>query len=263
MSEDPVWEKIREDATAVSEKEPALSELLKECVLSRENLAEALTYRLARKLGCHAMSEESLRDIFLDIFRKDSSIVDIIRYDILAVYNRDPACSSYLTPLLYLKGFMALSAYRMAHHLWNEDRKELSAYIQSIIAEEFAVDIHPAARIGHGIMLDHATSFVAGETAVIENDVSILHEVTLGGTGKELGDRHPKIRSGVLLSAGAKILGNVEVGEGAWVGAGSVVLENVPPHTTVAGVPAKIVGKPRKPSPALEMDQHNNLNYDI
>jgi serine O-acetyltransferase len=158
-----------------------------------------------------------------------------------------------LTPLLYFKGFQALVCYRVAHYLWRHERREFALYLQSLIAETFAVDIHPAARIDCGILLDHATGFVAGETTVIEKDVSILHEVTLGGTGKERGDRHPKVRSGVLLGAGAKILGNVEIGKGAKVGAGSVVLKDVPPHSSVAGVPAVVIGKTSEVSPALGM----------
>ncbi len=258
-----MWQRMQSDAAEIAEKEPALSTLLNECVLDRVNLEEAISYRLARKLGRYALPEQILRDIFFEILTKEKEIIVQIRNDIKAVFERDPACNDYLTPLLYLKGFIAISGYRMCHSLWKKDRKELAHYLQSIISEEFAVDIHPAARIGSGIMLDHATSFVAGETAVIDDNVSILHEVTLGGTGKELGDRHPKIRSGVLLSAGAKIIGNVEIGEGAWVGAGSVVLNDVPAHTTVAGVPAKKVGKPRRSSPALEMDQQKYQDYDI
>lgn len=176
--------------------------------------------------------------------------------DLCAIVERDPACDSPLQPLLFYKGFHAISTYRMSHHLWHEGRKELAMYFQSIASEVYGVDIHPAARIGCGILLDHATSFVVGETAIIEDNVSILHEVTLGGTGKETGDRHPVVRSGVLLGAGVKVLGRVELGEGAKVGAGSVVLSDVPPHTTVAGVPAEVVGVSREDAPALEMDQH-------
>jgi len=263
MSKDTIWQRIQSEAVNVTEKEPVLSTLLNECVIDRVNLEEAISYRLARKLGRYSLPEQILRDIFFEILTKEQEIIEQICNDIRAVFERDPACNDYLTPLLYLKGFIAISGYRMCHSLWKKDRKELAHYLQSIISEELAVDIHPAAQIGSGIMLDHATSFVAGETVIIEDNVSILHEVTLGGTGKKLGDRHPKIRSGVLLSAGAKIIGNVEIGEGAWVGAGSVVLDDVLAHTTVAGVPAKKVGKPRKPSPALEMDQYKYQDYDI
>jgi serine O-acetyltransferase len=172
------------------------------------------------------------------------------------MFERDPACFSLLEPLLFFKGFLALTTYRASHQLWHDQRRWLALYLQSVASEAFAVDIHPAARIGCGILLDHATSFVVGETAIIEDDVSILHEVTLGGTGKQTGDRHPIIRSGVLLGAGAKILGRVEIGKGAKVGAGSVVLADVPAHTTVAGVPAVIVGQSSEENPAIEMNQH-------
>ena len=197
-----------------------------------------------------------LHDVFIEAFYNEPIILTNIASDMIAVYERDPACPDALTPLLYFKGFQALVCYRVAHHLWNHDRQELALYLQSLISETFAVDIHPAAQIGCGILLDHATGFVAGETTVIESNVSILHEVTLGGTGKDRGDRHPKVRSGVLLGAGAKILGNVEIGECAKVGAGSVVLKDVPPHTSVAGVPAEVIGKASEVSPALGMCQN-------
>ncbi|MGB0743029.1 MAG: serine O-acetyltransferase, partial [Opitutales bacterium] len=180
-------------------------------------------------------------------------ILQQVACDMIAANERDPACPDILTPLLYFKGFQALVCYRISNYLWLVGRRDLALYLQSLIAETFSVDIHPAAEISCGILLDHATGFVAGETAVIEHDVSILHEVTLGGTGKERGDRHPKVRSGVLLGAGAKILGNVEIGEGAKIGAGSVVLKDVPPHVSVAGVPARIVGKMSVSNPALDM----------
>jgi serine O-acetyltransferase len=194
-----------------------------------------------------------LHTVFLEAFERDPRILSQVACDMIAANDRDPACPDILTPLLYFKGFQSLVCYRVAHYLWNAGRRDFALYLQSLIAETFSVDIHPAAKIACGILLDHATGFVAGETAVIENDVSILHEVTLGGTGKERGDRHPKVRSGVLLGAGAKILGNVEIGTGAKVGAGSVVLKNVPAHTSVAGVPAKIIGKMGASNPAHEM----------
>jgi len=175
--------------------------------------------------------------------------------DLCAVQERDPAVEFFSTPLLYLKGFLALQSYRIAHWLWNQKREALAIYLQNQISVVFAVDIHPAARIGKGIMLDHATGIVIGETAIVEDDVSILQSVTLGGTGKESGDRHPKIRAGVMIGAGAKVLGNIEVGRGAKVGAGSVVLDHVPEHTTVAGVPAKVVGRPDSEMPSLAMNQ--------
>lgn len=250
---DAHWAEIRQRATEIVAREPAMEILLKETVLDRTSFAESLTYRITRKLVNHGASVDVLHATFLEAFSGDPKILQQIACDMVAINDRDPACPDVLTPLLYFKGFHALVCYRVSHFLWQAGRREFALYLQSLVSETFAVDIHPAARIACGILLDHATGFVAGETAVVEDDVSILHEVTLGGTGKERGDRHPKVRSGVLLGAGAKILGNVEIGRGAKVGAGSVVLKDVPPHTSVAGVPAKIVGKMRDPSPAHDM----------
>jgi serine O-acetyltransferase len=195
-----------------------------------------------------------LREVMEEAMAGDAGIGGAVRADLLAVRARDPACGGLTIPLLFFKGFHALQAYRIAHWLWREGREPLALYMQNIISQTFGVDIHPAARIGRGIMMDHASGVVIGETAVVEDDVSILQQVTLGGTGNEVGDRHPKVRAGVLIGAGSKILGNVEIGEGAKIGAGSVVLEDVPPHTTVAGVPAKVVGHPKVAKPALKMD---------
>jgi serine O-acetyltransferase len=249
------WEEIRARALEIVEREPALCTLIDETVLKRASFAECLTYRLARKLVNHSASIEVLHTTFMDAFLHHPIILQQVACDMNAVNERDPACRDVLTPLLYFKGFQALVCYRVAHYLWTAGRDEFAIYLQSLISETFAVDIHPAAEIGCGILLDHATGFVAGETAVIEDNVSILHEVTLGGTGKARGDRHPKVRSGVLIGAGAKILGNVEIGAGAKIGACSVVLKDVPPHTSVAGVPARIVGKASEISPALGMCQ--------
>lgn len=257
---DAHWGDLCRHATDIVAREPALKTLLHETVLDRHSFAECLTYRLARKLVNHAASIEVLHNVFMEAFMHEPMILQQIACDMNAVNERDPACPDALTPLLYFKGFQALVCYRVAHHLWRNNRPELALYLQSLISETFAVDIHPAAKIGCGILLDHATGFVAGETSVIEDNVSILHAVTLGGTGKDRGDRHPKVRSGVLLGAGAKILGNVEIGEGAKVGAGSVVLKDVPPHTSVAGVPAQIIGKTKDVSPALGMC--HNLDED-
>lgn len=256
---DAHWSEIRLRAREIVAREPALETLVKQTVLDRESFAECLTHRLTRKLVNHAASVEVLHATFMDAFLHHPVILQHVASDMIAVNERDPACPDVLTPLLYFKGLQALVCYRVGHFLWNEGRTEFALYLQSLISETFSVDIHPAARIGCGILLDHATGFVAGETAVIESNVSILHEVTLGGTGKERGDRHPKIRSGVLLGAGAKILGNVEIGEGAKVGAGSVVLKDVPPHTSVAGVPAQIIGKASEVSPALGMSHNLDL----
>jgi serine O-acetyltransferase len=254
MKNDPIWEQLIIEAEHTASEEPALAQLLHACLIDRAGLEEALSFRLARKLGHHAVPQQYLQEIFLEVFGSQDLIGCQVREDLLAVRTRDPATEDYLTPFIYYKGFQALSSYRFAHYLWSRNRKQIARYLQSIISEIFQVDIHPAARIGCGILIDHATSVVIGETAIVEDNVSLLHEVTLGGTGKELGDRHPKIRSGVLIGAGAKILGNVEIGECAKIGAGSVVLEDVPPHTTVAGVPAVIVGASQDASPALGMD---------
>lgn len=252
---DPVWETLYAEAATVAAKEPALEDLLREVILGRDSLEDALSVRLSRKLAYHATPEGYLKEVFTEAFTNDPNLGQRVRHDIMAVRERDPACNDYITPVLYFKGFQALTCYRVMHHLWNNGRDQLALYFQSLISEVLAVDIHPAAKIGCGILMDHATSFVAGETAVVENNVSILHEVTLGGTGKERGDRHPKVRSGVLLGAGAKLLGNIEIGCGAKVGAGSVVLNDVPPHVTVAGVPAKIVAHHHDDA-AYGMDHH-------
>ncbi|MGB6220905.1 serine O-acetyltransferase [Haloferula sp.] len=249
-----VWSQIRERAEAIVEDEHGLRTLLDDVVLSRSSLGEALAIRLARKLAREDMTREELNPLLGGIF-ESQELVESAARDICAIVERDAACDSPLQPLLFFKGFMAISTYRVSHELWGKGRKELALYFQSLASEVFAVDIHPAARIGCGILLDHATSFVVGETAIIEDNVSILHEVTLGGTGKETGDRHPIVRSGVLLGAGSKVLGRVELGEGAKIGAGSVVLSDVAPHSTVAGVPAQVVGVSREDAPALEMDQ--------
>jgi serine O-acetyltransferase len=250
-----LWFRIREDARKVAANEAQLRLLLDDVVLAQPCLGAALGVRLARKLAREDMTREELSPLLAGIFQGQLHLVESAARDLCAIVERDPACDSPLQPLLFFKGFMAISTYRVSHHLWTHGRKELALYFQSLASEVFAVDIHPAARIGCGILLDHATSFVVGETAIIEDNVSILHEVTLGGSGKQTGDRHPIVRSGVLLGAGAKILGRVEIGEGAKVGAGSVVLHDVSPHTTVAGVPAQVVGVSREDAPALEMDQ--------
>ncbi|HSP41536.1 MAG TPA: serine O-acetyltransferase [Luteolibacter sp.] len=250
-----VWETLRAEAGRLVDEEPLLRHLVDDVILSRETPAAALGARLARRLAREDMPREAIEPLLTGVFTDHPPIVHSAVRDMQAMFERDPACFSLLEPLLFFKGFLALTTYRVSHQLWQDRRRWLALYLQSIGSEAFAVDIHPAARIGCGLLLDHATSFVVGETAIIEDDVSILHEVTLGGTGKETGDRHPIVRSGVLLGAGAKILGRVEIGTGAKVGAGSVVLANVPPHTTVAGVPAVIVGQSGEENPAIEMNQ--------
>lgn len=254
MNDDPLWQNLRREAEKAARREPALAGLMNEVVLSRHSLDEALSVRLSRKLAYHATPEGYLKEVFLEAFSADPHIGQQVRGDIAAVNERDPACPHVLAPVLYFKGFQALACYRVAHWLWQQERVDLALYLQSLVSEVFGVDVHPAARIGCGILLDHATSFVAGETAVIENNVSILHEVTLGGTGKDKGDRHPKVRHGVLIGAGAKLLGNIEIGECAKIGAGSVVLSDIPPHSTAVGVPARVIGEASEDEPCRSMD---------
>lgn len=251
-----LWVQLRSEAERLCEEEIALRHLVEDVVLTRGGFAESLAARLGRRLAREDMPREILEPLFSEIISGNPSIAYASGRDLLAMFERDPACFSPLEPLLFFKGFMALTTYRVSHQLWHDGRRWLALYLQSISSEVFATDIHPAAQIGCGILLDHATSFVVGETAIIEDDVSILHEVTLGGTGKATGSRHPIIRSGVLIGAGAKILGRVEIGTQAKVGAGSVVLSDVPPHTTVAGVPAVVVGTAKEQNPALEMNQN-------
>jgi serine O-acetyltransferase len=250
-----LWLSIRAEAAEISEREIQLRSLLEDVVLRHNGLGDALASRLARKLAREDMKRAELAPLLAELFAEHPDLVFSAAKDLIAIKERDAACDSPLQPLLFFKGFLAISTYRISHLLWQRNRRELALYFQSLASEVFAVDIHPAARIGCGILLDHATSFVVGETAIIEDDVSILHEVTLGGTGKISGDRHPIVRSGVLIGAGAKILGRVEIGECAKIAAGSVVLNDVPPHVTVAGVPAEIVGMAKEDAPALDMDQ--------
>ncbi len=255
MTNDSIWEALRQEALAQTEQEPMLASFFHAVLLSHRTLEDALSFHLASKLASATVGELAMRDLILQAFGANAEIGLQCRRDLQAVYERDPACGGYFVAILYYKGFQALQCYRVAHHYWVNGREALALFLQSRMAEALAVDIHPAARIGSGIMIDHATGVVIGETAVVEDDVSMLHEVTLGGTGKETGDRHPKVRRGVLIGAGAKILGNIEIGQGARIGAGSVVLQSVPEHTTVAGVPARIVNGARPGEPAREMNQ--------
>ena len=250
-----VWELLRVEAENKAREEPILGSYFHATILNHASFGAALSFRLASKLDNPMLPTMLIRDVIAEAIADDPAILHAAETDILANYARDPACDDLSSPFLYYKGFHALQAHRIAHWLWGHERRTLARFFQSQISVGLGVDIHPAAHIGRGIMLDHATGVVVGETAVIDDDVSILHSVTLGGTGKEVGDRHPKIRRGVLLAAGCKIIGNIEVGEGAKVGAGSVVLHDVPPHVTVAGVPAVVVGRPSEESPALGMDQ--------
>jgi len=258
-----LWRDMRIRAEEIAAAEPGLLALLKEVILDQECLSSALGIRLARKLARQDSPIENLVPLLAGLLKDNPTLVESASDDLEAILERDPACNSILEPLMYYKGFFAVTTYRIANHLWHDSRRAMALYLQSLASEVFGVDIHPAASIGSGILLDHATSFVVGETAVIEDNVSILHEVTLGGTGNEVGARHPIVRSGVLIGAGAKILGPVEIGQGAKIGAGSVVLGDVPPHTTVAGVPAEIVGASREESPALAMNQSFEVDESL
>lgn len=252
---DPVWDRLVREAQAGVAKEPLLGGLIHSSVLHHRNLAAALTYRLSMKLSSGEMPDQLLREIAEQAHEDDPSLTDAARADIVAVFERDPACHSFLQALLYFKGFQAIQAYRLAHWLWQRGRVDLAYFVQMRISEEFGVDIHPNARIGKGIMIDHAHSIVIGETAVVGDNVSMLHSVTLGGTGKEDQDRHPKIGNGVLIGAGAKVLGNITIGHCTRIAAGSVVLADVPACKTVAGIPAKIVGEAGCDQPSVSMDQ--------
>lgn len=252
---DPVWDRINADAREVILAEPLIGGLVHSSVLHHVSLERALSYRIAMKLASREMSEQILREIADEAYASDPSLGDAARADLVAVFERDPACHRLLQPLLFFKGFQAVQAYRVGHWLWKQGRRDIAYLIQARVSEVFGVDIHPAARIGKGLMIDHAHSIVVGETAVVGDNVSMLHSVTLGGTGKEDDDRHPKIGDGVLIGAGAKVLGNIKVGNCSRIAAGSVVLEEVPPCKTVAGVPAKIVGEAGCAQPALSMDQ--------
>jgi serine O-acetyltransferase len=254
LKHDPVWQRIREEAAHAAQQEPLLGSMAHSAVLHHERLEDALSYILAQKLGSTELSALGLREVIEDAFAADPDIGHAVRADLVAVNERDPACRSFLKPLLFFKGFQSLQAHRVANWLWREGRETMAFLLQSRTSEVFAVDINPAAKFGRGILIDHGTGVVIGETAVVEDDVSMLQNVTLGGTGKETGDRHPKIRRGVLIGAGAKILGNIEIGEGAKIGAGSVVLIPVPAHCTAAGVPAKIVGDCECEQPSREMN---------
>lgn len=253
LGHDPIWSAILAETRMDAQREPALASFLHATILNHATFEAALSFHLATKLGSAALSALLVRELIEQALNQDPSIGAAARADIQAVYERDSACDAYSLPFLYFKGYHALQAYRVAHWLWHKGRKSLAYYFQSHISLSFGVDIHPAARLGKGLMLDHGTGIVIGETSVVDDDVSIMQAVTLGGTGKESGDRHPKVGRGVLISAGAKILGNIVIGEGAKIGAGSVVLKPVERHTTVAGVPAVVVGAPTTQSPAKDM----------
>jgi len=252
---DPIFTRMRREAEDTIQREPEMSGIMISSVLNHDTLESAIIHRLAARLAHPDVPGDLIRKTYLDVIEHDPLIGEAFREDLVAVIDRDPACLRVIEPVLYFKGFHAIQTHRLAHALWLAGRKDFSLYLQSRSSEVFQTDIHPAARIGKGIFLDHATGLVVGSTAVIEDRVSMLHDVTLGGTGKEKGDRHPKIQHGVLIGAGAKILGNIEIGHCARIAAGSVVLHAVPNNKTVAGVPAKIVGEAGCAEPALSMDQ--------
>ena len=250
------WRRLQDEAATLVDQEPLLASYAHTCILAHHNFARALSFILSNKLADDVMPTLAVREIFGHAYFSYPAMVESAICDLEAVFNRDPAVHSYLTILLNFKGFQAIQVHRLAHSLWQTGRRDLALFIQSRNSEVFAVDIHPAAQLGKGLMFDHATGIVVGETVVIENNVSILQSVTLGGTGNASGDRHPKVREGVMIGAGAKVLGNIEIGKGAKVGAGSVVLDNVPAHVTVVGVPAKVVGKPCCQNPCETMQQN-------
>ncbi|WP_208352956.1 serine O-acetyltransferase [Pseudaestuariivita rosea] len=258
---DPVWSRICEEAETAVQDEPLLGGLVHSSILHHRSLASALAYRISLKLASAEMSEQLLRELSDEAFAAEPDLVDAARADLVAVFERDAACHRLMQPILYFKGFQAVQAYRVGHWLWRQGRKDLAYFFQMRVSEMFGIDIHPAARIGRGIMIDHAHSIVVGETAVVGDNVSMLHSVTLGGTGKEDHDRHPKIGNGVLIGAGAKVLGNIQIGHCSRIAAGSVVLADVPPMKTVAGVPARIVGEAGCSQPAITMDQLLRDNF--
>jgi serine O-acetyltransferase len=249
-----IWACILEETSSQAGKEPILASFLHATILKHKTMEAALSFHLAQKLDSPTASALLLREVIEEALEASPEIREAIRADIMAISERDSACRSVATPFIYFKGYHALQSYRVAHWLWQQERKALALFFQNQISVEFGVDIHPAARLGKGIMLDHATGVVIGETAVVCDNVSIMQSVTLGGTGKEHGDRHPKVAAGVLIGAGAKVLGNIHIGEGAKIGPGSVVLQAVAPHTTVCGVPAKPVGTPQANEPARDMN---------
>lgn len=259
---DIFWQNIANETRGHAEREPILASFLHATILNHDSMEAALSFHLANKLDSPTVSAMLVREVIQEALDSDPRIAAAARADLLAMKTRDPTVTSLSAPFLFYKGFHALQCYRVAHWLWHQNRQSLALFLQNQISVVFGVDIHPAAVIGEGIMLDHATGIVIGETAVVENNVSLMQSVTLGGTGKESGDRHPKVREDVLISAGAKVLGNIEIGKGAKVGAGSVVLKNVAPHTTVAGVPAEVMGKPRGPCPARDMNHRLDCDCD-
>lgn len=262
-SYDPVWSQVRREAEEISAQEPALGGFIYASVLSHARLEDAVCHRLARRLQHAVLDPGLVHKTFHEVLDADPTMGEEFRADLMAWAQRDPACDRLIEPLLYFKGFHALQTYRVGHRLWNAGRKDFALYLQSLVSRFLQVDIHPAARIGRGIMIDHATGIVIGETAVVGDNCSLLHGVTLGGSGNEDGDRHPKIGRGVMIGASATILGNIKVGDCARIAAGSVVLKDVPPRRTMAGVPARDIGENSCAEPALTMDQFFSGDEDV
>ncbi|KEJ94583.1 serine O-acetyltransferase [Pseudosulfitobacter pseudonitzschiae] len=260
---DPVWDQIMDEARMAVDDEPLIGGFVHACILHHKTIDKALSYRIAAKLASNEMSMVVVREIVDEAYAAAPELIDAARADLVAVYERDPACHRLVQPILYFKGYQAVQAYRVGHYLWQQGHRDLAYFFQMRVSEIFGVDIHPAARIGKGIMIDHAHSIVIGETAVVGDNVSMLHSVTLGGTGKEEQDRHPKIGDGVLIGAGAKVLGNIKIGHCSRIAAGSVVLEEVPPCKTVAGIPARIVGEAGCDQPAISMNHMLGKNEEF
>ena len=259
---DPVWDQITEEARQAVTDEPLIGGFVHACILHHKSIEKALSYRIAAKLASNEMSMVVVREIVEEAYQASPELVAAARADLVAVYERDPACHRLVQPILYFKGYQAVQAYRVGHFLWSQGNFDLAYFFQMRVSEIFGVDIHPAARIGKGIMIDHAHSIVIGETAVVGDNVSMLHSVTLGGTGKEEEDRHPKIGNGVLIGAGAKVLGNIRIGNCSRIAAGSVVLEEVPDCKTVAGIPARIVGEAGCDQPSVSMNHMLGKDHD-
>ena len=254
LSIDPIWDNIRNEATDASSKDPMISSFMYSAILGQKSLEDVLSLQLSKLLKTISIEDRVIKELFDEFYSTDAQIQQVIRADIAAVFDRDPACHRYLEPVIYFKGFHALQTHRLANWLWNNNRIEFAYYLQSVSSRIFSVDIHPAAKFGRGIFIDHATGIVIGETAEVYDNVSMLHDVTLGGTGKKSGDRHPKVKSGVLIGAGTKILGNINIGTSSRIAAGSVVLQDVPDGTTVAGVPARVIAQNDRDYPSQHME---------
>jgi len=252
---DPVWDRLRNEAMEAVTAEPAIGGFIHTSILQHPSFEKAIAHRIASKLTSDEISQQTLRDICNEAISDDPEVANSARADVMAVVDRDPACNRYMHPLLYFKGFLAVQSYRVSNWLWVNDKKDMAYFFQMRTSEVFGIDIHPAAKIGKGLMIDHAHSIVIGETSVVGDNVSMLHSVTLGGTGKEDENRHPNIGDGVLIGAGAKVLGNIKIGSCCRIAAGSVVLQEIPPKKTVAGVPARIVGEAGCSTPSIKMDQ--------